>query len=99
MQGGALCCACPVACCVCALLRCAAAPASHHALPDAPHPPLSATRSSVILERALRRLEWERVRAKEAKEQAERAEREREAMLSVGEPGRAAAAGAGAQEG
>ncbi|KAI7845146.1 hypothetical protein COHA_001191 [Chlorella ohadii] len=38
---------------------------------------------SVILERALKRLEWERVQEKEAKEKAAREEAEREAMMSV----------------
>ena len=39
--------------------------------------------SSVILERALRRLEYERVAEKEAKAKAAKEEAEREAMLSV----------------
>ena len=38
---------------------------------------------SVILERALKRLEWERVQEKEAKAKAAREDAEREAMMSV----------------
>lgn len=45
------------------------------------HPPRPAR--SIILERALRRLEWERVAEKEAKAKAAKEEAEREAMLSV----------------
>lgn len=36
-----------------------------------------------MLERCLKRLEWEKVRAKEAAEAADEAERERMAMMSV----------------
>lgn len=38
---------------------------------------------AAVLERCLKRLEWEKVRAKEAAEAADEAERERMAMMSV----------------
>lgn len=50
-------------------------------------PPTCLPCSSLILERALRRLEWERVAAKEAGEKAAREEAEREAMLRCGGQG------------
>jgi len=41
------------------------------------------TRRAAVLERCLKRLEWDKVRAKEAQEAADAAERERLAMMSV----------------
>ena len=39
-----------------------------------------------MLERCLKRLEWDKVRAREAQEAADEAERERLAMMSVSGP-------------
>lgn len=39
--------------------------------------------SAQILERCLKRLEWEKAKEKEAKDAADEAERERMAMLSI----------------